>query len=153
MYQWAWEVWSVPAGLVCALLDVQSFQRLLACKDTRWCMFALCLDVIAGQIMRSSCHSIDCLYQITICLRNGPPTLEGKTCRWITIQEYAAFTFRAGRINIAMKFQLWSYQKHHIIRMLVSENLQRNVYSCVYRNVLCNIKPYQLALTINGRPG
>ena len=38
----------------------------IACKDTIWCMFVLCLEVIAGQIVRSSCHSIDCLYQITM---------------------------------------------------------------------------------------
>ena len=39
---------------------------------------------------------------------------------------------------------------HHI--NVSKRNLQRNVYSCVYRNVLRNVKLSQLALTFNGRP-
>ena len=57
--------------------------------------------------------------------------MEGKICHWMIIQEYAPFTLRVRRINTAIKFHLWIYQKHHIIRMLISEKISKGTCAVV----------------------
>ena len=59
-------------------------------------------------------------------------------------KEYAAFIFSEKN---KYSNEVLTLNPHHIIRMFISENLPRNMYSYVYGDVL-----QKLALTFNGRP-